>query len=117
MNPEATDCSGLVRPFWSRIRVSPWVFSLSVPVVSAAARYRAVLGPPPARILFPLHILATWALPFIFLTASARRSSFAPSSRESLHSDGFPLAIWTIMIGIPMNRIRELVVGSDIAPR
>jgi membrane protease YdiL (CAAX protease family) len=35
-------------------------------------RYYAVFGPPQARILFLLHILIMWALPFIFLTAHGR---------------------------------------------
>jgi membrane protease YdiL (CAAX protease family) len=42
-------------------------------VLLAAMRFYAVFGPPQARILFLIHFLAMWALPFIVLTAQGRR--------------------------------------------
>jgi hypothetical protein len=53
--------------------VAPWVLSLGVLAILAALRYYAVLGPSRARILFLIHCLAMWALPFIFLTSRGRR--------------------------------------------
>jgi membrane protease YdiL (CAAX protease family) len=53
--------------------VAPWLFSLLLLALLAAIRYYAVFGPPQARVLFLLHCLAMWALPFIFLTAQGRR--------------------------------------------
>jgi membrane protease YdiL (CAAX protease family) len=53
--------------------VAPWVLSLVVLAILAASRYYAVLGPSHARILFLLHCLVMWALPFIFLTSQGRR--------------------------------------------
>jgi hypothetical protein len=78
MNPDARDHSGFLRPIWSRIpctgiSVPPWLFSLLVLAVLAAARYCAVFGPPQARILFLLHALVMWTLPFLFLTRQGRR--------------------------------------------
>ena len=78
MTPEAPANSSFLRPVWSRIpftriTVAPWLLSLLVLAVLAAARYYAVLGPPQARILFPLHCLVMWALPFILLTGHGRR--------------------------------------------
>jgi membrane protease YdiL (CAAX protease family) len=58
---------------WSRFTVAPWLLSLGVLAILAAARYYAVLGPPRARILFLLHCLVMWALPFILLTPLGRR--------------------------------------------
>ncbi|MGA2085977.1 MAG: type II CAAX endopeptidase family protein [Terracidiphilus sp.] len=77
MNSEAAGNSGFLRPLWSRIpwtdiSVPPWLFSLLVLAVLPVARYYAVFGPPQARILFLLHALVMWALPFLFLTASGR---------------------------------------------
>jgi membrane protease YdiL (CAAX protease family) len=54
------------------MHVPPWQLSLVVLAVLAVARYYAVLGPPQVRILFLLHVLFMWALPFIFLTAQGR---------------------------------------------
>ena len=73
MNNETPGSSGFLRAFWSRTPVPPWLLSLLVLVVLAAARYYAVLGPPSARILFPLHCLVMWVLPFFFLTPQGRR--------------------------------------------
>jgi hypothetical protein len=78
MNPDASDHSSFLRPIWSRIpwmgiSVPPWLFSLLVLAVLAAARYYAVFGPPRARILFLVHCLAMWALPFVVLSAQGRR--------------------------------------------
>jgi membrane protease YdiL (CAAX protease family) len=38
-----------------------------------AIRFYAVFGPPWARILFLIHFLAMWSLPFLVLTAQGRR--------------------------------------------
>lgn len=78
MNPDASDHSSFLRPLWSRIpwtgiSVPPWLFSLLVLGVLAAARYYAVFGPPQARILFLLHALVMWTLPFLLLTRQGRR--------------------------------------------
>jgi hypothetical protein len=73
MNRNAPENSGFLRPTWSRIALAPWLLSLLVLVLLAAARFYAVFGPPSVRILFPLHCFAMWALPFIFLTASGRQ--------------------------------------------
>jgi hypothetical protein len=58
---------------WTGIAVPPWLLSLLVLAVLAAARFYSAFGPPQARILFLLHVLVMWALPFIFLTAQGRR--------------------------------------------
>lgn len=73
MNCDAPESAGFLRPVWSRIPVPAWLLSLLVLFFLAAARFYAVFGPPSARILFLLHCLAMWALPFIFLTASGRQ--------------------------------------------
>lgn len=74
MNREAPESSGFLRPIWSRTTlVPPWLLSLLLLALLAAARYYAVFGPPTARILFPLHCFVMWALPFIFLTPQGRR--------------------------------------------
>jgi membrane protease YdiL (CAAX protease family) len=65
--------SGFLRPTWSRIFGAPWTVSLLVLAILAAVRYFAVLGPPWARILFLVHCLVMWALPFVFLTSQGRR--------------------------------------------
>jgi hypothetical protein len=41
--------------------------------ILTAARFYAVYGPPQARILFLIHFLAMWTLPFILLSAQGRR--------------------------------------------
>lgn len=68
MNSDAALRPGYLRPIWSRILGAPWIASLAVLAVLAAARFYSVFGPPWANILFPLHCLAMWALPFILLT-------------------------------------------------
>lgn len=73
MKAEAPEQDGFLRAPWNRIPVAPWLFSLLVLAILAAARYYAVFGPPQARVLFLLHCLAMWALPFIVLTAQERR--------------------------------------------
>jgi hypothetical protein len=78
MNSEAPHPSCFLRPIWSRvpwsgIPVAPWLLSLLVLAILAAARFYSAFGPPQARILFLLHILVMWALPFIFLTRQGRR--------------------------------------------
>jgi membrane protease YdiL (CAAX protease family) len=73
MNQDAPDPSSFLRPTWSRSIGPPWIVSLLVLAILASVRYYAVLGPPGARILFLVHVLAMWALPFIFLTKQGRR--------------------------------------------
>ncbi len=73
MNSDALVSSGFLRPIWSRILGAPWIASLAVLAVLAAARFYSVFGPPWASILFPLHCLAMWALPFILLTPAGWR--------------------------------------------
>jgi hypothetical protein len=73
MNRNAPESSDFLRPMWSRIPVPPWLLSLLVLALLAAARFYAVFGPPSARILFLLHCFAMWALPFIFLTTHGRQ--------------------------------------------
>ena len=68
MNSDASGQSGFLRPVWSRILGAPWIASLAVLAILAAARFYSVFGPRWASILFPLHCLAMWALPFILLT-------------------------------------------------
>ena len=73
MNPQAPDNAGFLRSLWHVKPGHAWMLSLSLLVVLAVVRYYAVFGPPQARVLFLLHCLAMWALPFIFLTADGRR--------------------------------------------
>jgi len=73
MNPEASGASGFLRPFWNRIGIPPWLLSLLVLAVLAAARFYSAFGPSQARILFLIHILVMWTLPFLFLTRQGRR--------------------------------------------
>jgi membrane protease YdiL (CAAX protease family) len=73
MNAEVPDPGGFLCAPWSRIRIAPWIFSLLLLALLAAMRFYAVFGPPRARILFLIHFLAMWALPFIVLTAQGRR--------------------------------------------
>jgi len=73
MNIRAPESSGFLRPIWKRAFGSPWVLSLVALALLATVRYLAVFGPPTVRILFPLHCLVMWALPFIFLTVQGRR--------------------------------------------
>jgi hypothetical protein len=73
MNAESPRQTSFLCAPWSRIRIAPWLFSLMVLALLAAMRYYAVFGPPRVRILFLLHCLAMWALPFIVLTAQGRR--------------------------------------------
>jgi hypothetical protein len=73
MNPEDRKNPDLLRPFWGRLGIAPWALSLLVFAVLAAARFYAVFGPPQFRLLFLLHVLAMWALPWIFLNAQGRQ--------------------------------------------
>jgi membrane protease YdiL (CAAX protease family) len=73
MKAEASEQDGFLRAPWNRIPVAPWLFSLLVLAILAAVRYYAVVGPPQARILFLVHCLAMWALPFLLLTRQGRR--------------------------------------------
>jgi hypothetical protein len=73
MNAEASYPGGFLRLPWSRIRIAPWLFSLLVLALLAAMRFYSVFGPPRVRILFLIHFLAMWALPFLILSAQGRR--------------------------------------------
>ncbi len=73
MSREASDTSSFLRPFWSRLVIPPWLLSLLVLAVLAAARFYSAFGPPQASILFLLHVLVMWTLPFLFLTRQGRR--------------------------------------------
>jgi membrane protease YdiL (CAAX protease family) len=73
MNAEVPDPGGFLCAPWNRIRIAPWLFSLLVLALLAALRYYAVFGPPRARILFLVHCLAMWVLPFLVLTRQGRR--------------------------------------------
>jgi uncharacterized protein len=73
MSPEASDSCRFLRPFWNRRAMPPWLLSLLVLAVLAAARFYSAFGPPQARILFLVHILVMWTLPFLFLTRQGRR--------------------------------------------
>ncbi len=72
MPSNSPEVSTFLHPPWNRVPIPSWLLSLLVLAILAAARYYAVLGPPRARILFPLHILVMWALPFIFLSTHGR---------------------------------------------
>ena len=73
MSAEASDTSSFLRPFWNRLAIPPWLLSLLVLAVLAAARFYSAFGPPQARILFLVHVLVMWTLPFLFLTRQGRR--------------------------------------------
>ncbi len=73
MNAGVPDQDSLLRAPWNRIPVAPWLFSLLVLALLSGLRYYSVLGPPRARVLFLVHCLAMWALPFLVLTAQGRR--------------------------------------------
>src|SRR5208337_4931771 len=73
MNAESPRQSSFLCAPWSRIPIAPWLFSLLLLALLAAMRFYAVFGPPQARILFLIHCLVMWALPFIVLTAQGRR--------------------------------------------
>lgn len=73
MISEASDSSSLFRPFWNHLAMPPWLLSLLVLAVLAAARFYSAFGPPQARILFLAHVLVMWTLPFLFLTRQGRR--------------------------------------------
>ncbi|HME57959.1 MAG TPA: CPBP family intramembrane glutamic endopeptidase [Terracidiphilus sp.] len=73
MNAESPRQSSFLCAPWSRIPIAPWLFSLLLLALLAAMRFYAVFGPPQARILFLIHFLVMWALPFIVLTAQGRR--------------------------------------------
>jgi len=73
MSPEASDTSSFLRPFWNRLAIPPWLLSLLLLAVLAAARFYSAFGPPQARILFLVHVLVMWTLPFLFLTRQGRR--------------------------------------------
>jgi hypothetical protein len=73
MSPEASYTSRFLRPFWNRLAIPPWLLSLLVLTVLAAARFYSAFGPPQASILFLLHILVMWTLPFLFLSRPGRR--------------------------------------------
>lgn len=72
MNPEDRKNPDFLRPFWGRLGIAPWGLSLLLFAVLAAARLCAAFGPPQFQILFLLHVLAMWALPWIFLSARGR---------------------------------------------
>jgi hypothetical protein len=57
----------------NRLAIPPWLLSLLVLAVLAAARFYSAYGPPQASILFLLHVLVMWTLPFLFLTRQGRR--------------------------------------------
>lgn len=69
----APDSSGFLRPIWSRTLGASWIVSLLVLAILAAARFYSAFGPPQASILFLLHVLVMWTLPFILLTRQGRR--------------------------------------------
>ena len=73
MSLEPSDTSSFLRPFWNRLAIPPWLLSLLLLALLAAARFYSAFGPPQARILFLLHILVMWTLPFLFLTRQGRR--------------------------------------------
>jgi len=73
VNAESPRQSSLLCAPWSRIPIAPWLFSLLLLALLAAMRFYAVFGAPWAYILFPIHFLAMWALPFIVLSAQGRR--------------------------------------------
>jgi hypothetical protein len=73
MNAESPRQSSFLCAPWNRIPIAPWLFSLLVLAILTAARFYAVYGPPQARILFLIHFLAMWTLPFILLSAQGRR--------------------------------------------
>ena len=73
MSPEASDRCSFLRPLWKRLALPPWLLSLLVLAVLAAARFYSAFGPPRARILFLVHVLVMWTLPFLFLTRQGRR--------------------------------------------
>jgi membrane protease YdiL (CAAX protease family) len=73
MSPGASDSSSFLRPFWNRLAMPPWLLSLLVLAVLAAARFYSAFGPSQARILFLVHVLVMWTLPFLFLTRQGRR--------------------------------------------
>jgi len=73
MSPEASHTSSFLRPFWNQLAIPPWLLSLLVLAVLAAVRFYSAFGPPQARILFLLHILVMWTLPFLFLPRQGRR--------------------------------------------
>jgi hypothetical protein len=88
MSPEASDTFSFLRPFWSRLAISPWLLSLLVLTVMAATRFYSAFGPPQASILFLLHVLVMWTLPFLFLTRQGRRDI-------GLHREGItPVALF-----------------------
>jgi hypothetical protein len=72
MRPEALNTSSFLRPCWKRLAIPSWLLSLLVLAV-LAARFYSAFGPPQANILFLLHILVMWTLPFLFLTRQGRR--------------------------------------------
>jgi len=73
MSAGASDTSSFLRPFWYRLAIPPWLLLLLVLAILAAARFYSAFGPPQARILFLLHVLVMWTLPFLFLTHQGRR--------------------------------------------
>lgn len=73
MNAESPRRSSILCAPWSGIPIAPWLFSLLVLALLTAMRFYAVFGPPWARILFLIHFLAMWALPFLVLSAQGRR--------------------------------------------
>jgi len=83
MNSDASGQSWFLRPFWNRTLRAPWIVSLAVLAVLAAARFYAVFGPPWASVLFPLHCLAMWALPFILLTPRGCGQIGLPGERNT----------------------------------
>ncbi len=108
MNAEAPDTGGFLCAPWNRIRIAPWLLSLLVLTVLAAARFYSAFGPPQARILFLLHILVMWTLPFLFLTRQGRREiglrkqGFKPVALVLCSSAGVVGGLFIFWIGMAL---------------
>ncbi len=75
MNPPAPsnpDRSEFLKPFWAGRLGPPWLVSLFLLVLVAAARFFAVLNPLPSQLIFLLQNAAMWAVPFILFTSAGR---------------------------------------------
>src|SRR5208283_4910589 len=46
MSHEASGTSSFLRPFWNRLAIPPWLLSLLVLAILAAARFYSAFGPP-----------------------------------------------------------------------
>ena len=84
MNPVDGGNTNFLRPFWGHVGIAPWGFSLVVFAVLAAARFCAAWGPKQLQILFLLHVLAMWALPWIFLSGPGRKAIGLANPRKWL---------------------------------